>query len=334
MANVQHNVLGGPSGTGDKNLHVPGFWGSTDPAVTDPTQVFPGTYWVDTSPGLGKYVLRVRNMNNNGWDFVNAKNLVGASSPFNVITGDQAYNHAIVDASDAGPKLWHHKIDDAATTIDKLWSASKIYSHTNNAAIHRSINDSGSGTTDLWSASKIIAQLALKQNVVAAGQLVPAGAIIDYGGYGAPSGYLLCDGSAVSRTTYAALYAAIGTYWGYGNGSSTFNLPDLRGRFKRMGNYGSGRDPDAGSRAASNPGGPTGDAIGTVQASAMERHVHYLQRPAHWGSNRKDFEYGGDCAGYSVADGNSWDRGYDTDIRGGSTENRPLNAYVTCAIKY
>jgi microcystin-dependent protein len=45
-----------------------------------------------------------------------------------------------------------------------------------------------------------------------------------------PSGWLLCDGSAVSRTTYAALFAAIGTTYGAGNGSTTFNVPDLRGR--------------------------------------------------------------------------------------------------------
>ena len=333
MANVQHNVLGGGAGTGDRNLHVPGFWGSTDPAVTDPTQVQPGTYWVDTRPGLGKYVLRVRNQNNNGWDLVNAENLIGASSPFNLITGDQAYNHVLVDAADAGPKVWHHKIDDAATTIDKLWSASKIYSHTNDATIHRKINDSGSGATDLWSAAKIIAQLATKQPNVSAGQLVPAGTIITYGGLYAPPGYLLCDGSAPSRAAYPALFGAIETYWGYGDGGLTFNVPDLRGRFLRMGQYGSGRDPDVGSRTPCNPGGPAGDAIGTIQGSAMQWHVHYLQRPCHWGSQRKDSEYGGDCAGWSAADGNSWDRGYDTDTRGGSSENRPINAYVTFAIK-
>ena len=47
----------------------------------------------------------------------------------------------------------------------------------------------------------------------------------------APAGYLLCDGSAVSRTTYAALFTVLGTTYGSGNGSTTFNLPDLRQRF-------------------------------------------------------------------------------------------------------
>ena len=55
----------------------------------------------------------------------------------------------------------------------------------------------------------------------------PPGAIIDFGGASAPTGWLLCDGSAVSRTTYSALFAAIGTKWGVGDGSTTFNLPYL-----------------------------------------------------------------------------------------------------------
>lgn len=58
----------------------------------------------------------------------------------------------------------------------------------------------------------------------------PTGTIIEYASNGAlPDGYLSCDGSAVSRTTYADLFDAIGTTWGSGNGSTTFNLPSLNG---------------------------------------------------------------------------------------------------------
>ncbi len=67
-------------------------------------------------------------------------------------------------------------------------------------------------------------------DAVAAISGVPAGTIIAYGGNATPSGWLACDGSAVSRTTYAALYTAIGVIWGTGDGSTTFTLPDLRGR--------------------------------------------------------------------------------------------------------
>lgn len=59
---------------------------------------------------------------------------------------------------------------------------------------------------------------------------VPAGVMFDFGATTAPTGYLLCDGSAVSRTTFAALFTRISTLYGAGDGSTTFNLPDFRGR--------------------------------------------------------------------------------------------------------
>jgi len=59
---------------------------------------------------------------------------------------------------------------------------------------------------------------------------VPTGAVTMYGAAAAPTGWLLCDGSPVSRTTYSALFAVIGTTYGVGNGTSTFNVPSLKGR--------------------------------------------------------------------------------------------------------
>ena len=58
----------------------------------------------------------------------------------------------------------------------------------------------------------------------------PVGSILDYAGSTAPVGWLLCYGQAINRTTYARLFAVIGTTYGSGDGSTTFNLPDLRGR--------------------------------------------------------------------------------------------------------
>jgi len=60
---------------------------------------------------------------------------------------------------------------------------------------------------------------------------VPVGAITAHGGATAPDGWLLCDGTAVSRTTFAALFAVVGVAFGAGDGTTTFNVPDLRGRF-------------------------------------------------------------------------------------------------------
>lgn len=61
-------------------------------------------------------------------------------------------------------------------------------------------------------------------------QAAPVGEVTAFAGSSAPTGWLLCDGSAVSRTTYADLFAIIGTVYGAGNGSTTFNLPNSKGR--------------------------------------------------------------------------------------------------------
>jgi hypothetical protein len=60
-------------------------------------------------------------------------------------------------------------------------------------------------------------------------QVVPSGAILDFGSAAVPSGYLACGGQAVSRSANAALFAAIGTLYGAGDGSTTFNVPNLAG---------------------------------------------------------------------------------------------------------
>ena len=81
---------------------------------------------------------------------------------------------------------------------------------------------------------------------------VPSGAVFCMAVATVPSGYLECNGAAVSRTTYAALFAIIGTNYGTGNGSSTFNLPDLRGEFVR--GFDNGRGADSGRSIASSQG--------------------------------------------------------------------------------
>lgn len=61
--------------------------------------------------------------------------------------------------------------------------------------------------------------------------VIPPGTLIHYAGRQVPSGWLICNGANVSRTDYAALFAAIGTIYGTGNGSTTFGLPNMNGRF-------------------------------------------------------------------------------------------------------
>ena len=107
--------------------------------------------------------------------------------------------------------------------------------------------------------------------------LVPPGVVLPFAGTSAPSGYLLCAGQAVSRATYAALFAVISTTYGTGDGSTTFNLPDLRGRAAV------GKDNMNGSDAArmtSGGSGIDGDTLGA--AGGAETHtLSIAQMPSH-----------------------------------------------------
>lgn len=134
----------------------------------------------------------------------------------------------------------------------------------------------------------ILAAGSIVRSMIAAEERIPIGSVSAYVGTTAPSGWLIMDGSAISRTTYADLYAIIGDKFGEGDGSTTFNLPDMRGRFIRGFDNGAGNDPDAASRLAmdGNSGASTGDNIGSYQADAMQGHRHETG-----GSGSKEFLY-------------------------------------------
>lgn len=107
----------------------------------------------------------------------------------------------------------------------------------------------------------------------------PSGSLVAYAGSSAPAGWLLADGSAVSRTTYASLFSAISTTFGVGDGSSTFNLPDLRGRVPagkdNMGGSAASRLTTAGGLSANNTLGATGGAeTHTLTTAEMPAHSH------------------------------------------------------------
>lgn len=98
---------------------------------------------------------------------------------------------------------------------------------------------------------------------------VPAGIIEPFAGTVIPASYLLCDGSAVSRTTYATLFDVIGTTFGAGDGSSTFNLPDLSGRVP------------LGVSQAHALGSTGGSETVTLTESELPSHVHEVPQHGH-----------------------------------------------------
>lgn len=152
------------------------------------------------------------------------------------------------------------------------------------------------------------------------GNGLPAGTVVAWTTDTALAGTLECDGSAVSRTTYAGLFGVIGVIYGSGNGTTTFNLPDYRGRFLRGFDNSAGVDPDAGSRTDRGDS-TTGDAVGTEQADEFESHTHglaeVLNAPTS-GSGAKITGAGSDDV---------------TDATGGN-ETRPVNTAVMYCIVY
>lgn len=134
---------------------------------------------------------------------------------------------------------------------------------------------------------------------------VPSGVIQMYGGAAAPSGWLLCDGSAANRTTYAALFAAIGTTFGVGDGSTTFNLPDMRGKVP----LGAGQDTGRGltDRAL---GAYGGEETHTLTTGEMPNHGHTatVNDPGHVHSLNLS---GGDAWAGAAADGATTDKTMD-----------------------
>ncbi|MDB4996340.1 MAG: Tail Collar domain protein [Myxococcaceae bacterium] len=171
------------------------------------------------------------------------------------------------------------------------------------------------------------------------------GAIVAFAGPVAaiPPGWALCDGSAVSRTgATAGLFVTIGTLHGSGDGSTTFNLPDLRGRFTR-GIDTTGRDP--GPRVAANPGGSTGNTVGSLenQGTAMPTtpfttvtagdHTHGITGHTLYGAGVfTGTNFGGSGTNFNplvIQNAGNHTHG----IVGGDNETRPANVGVLFIIK-
>lgn len=130
-------------------------------------------------------------------------------------------------------------------------------------------------------------------------QGVPTGTMLDFGGTVAPTGYLGCDGAAVSRTTYAALFTAIGTTWGAGDGSTTFNIPNAQ----RKTAVGSG---GAGTGTLGNTVGSTGgEETHTQTINEMPTHNHTGATDHFWGAAGSNFLGGSTNSGVFVTTNNT-----------------------------
>ena len=167
-------------------------------------------------------------------------------------------------------------------------------------------------TVKILDANVTTAKLA----TVTAQSLLPAGAVMPFAMNSAPSGWLAADGAAVSRTTYAALFAAIGTAHGSGNGSTTFNLPDLRGIFVR----GSGSQEISGITYSK--------TFAAKEADELKSHTHgmFTQSGSAGGNG-----FGSDYVAVTIAANQTGPKG--TFATGGD-ETRPANIALLYCIKF
>lgn len=154
--------------------------------------------------------------------------------------------------------------------------------------------------------------------------LVMPGTVAFHAKNAAPAGWLKCNGGAVSRTTYAELFAEIGTIFGAGDGSTTFNLPELRGEFVR--GWDDGRGVDAGR------------AFSSTQLQSFQTHSHELDARILIGNASRSAFNAGIAAGsaYSlvgqIADTGA--SGSTATANGGANETRPRNIALLACIKY
>jgi len=164
------------------------------------------------------------------------------------------------------------------------------------------------------------------------------GTISIFAGETSPSGWLPCEGQAISSVVYPALFAAIGTNWGAGGATNDFNLPDLRGVFLRGWNHGQGADPDASSRDG-------GDRVGSYQTDAFASHTHIVSDPGHTHNIYAVYTLTGIDGSFSepeivgsAAAGTYFSSSAQCNIAispaGSSSESRPKNVCVMYVIKY
>jgi microcystin-dependent protein len=168
------------------------------------------------------------------------------------------------DNIQAGGITGSTKLVDLSVTVGKLATDSVSTAK---------ILDSNVTTAKIADLNVTLAKLA----AAAIASLRPVGEVTAYGGTSAPSGWLLCDGSAISRTTYSSLFTAISTTYGVGDGSTTFNIPDIRGRVI------AGQDDMGGTsanRLTNQTGGLDGDTLGAT-GGAETHTLTEAQMPAH-----------------------------------------------------
>lgn len=208
-----------------------------------------------------------------------------------------------------------HRIDGAGATQDNLFTEGNAQTGTPATTVTDDwLNDVQENLAAAIEGAGIALQkdnynqllLAIKALIAAD---LPAGIVAHIAATSAPTGWLKANGATISRTTYASLFAAIGTVFGAGDGATTFKLPDLRGEFVR--GFDDGRGVDAGRTFAA------------PQADGVKAHTHALNYANSTGASLTYPCLTTTAAPLATA----------TEPTGG-TETRPRNIALLAIIKY
>ena len=219
---------------------------SLNSGSSDPTTTVAYKIWADTSTNL----LKIRNSANNGWlvlgsltDAAHTNNFGLATKASPDFTGTVDSAGDIVMGGTGALKL------PSGTTAQRPTAATGQIRFNSTTTSFEGYNGSAWGG-------------------LASG--IPTGTILTFGASNPPSGFLECNGSAISRSTYSSLFSILSTTHGAGDGSSTFNIPDLRGQFVR------GWDNSAGVDASR--------AFGSSQTDQNKNHTHTTDSQSLTGS--------------------------------------------------
>jgi hypothetical protein len=305
---------------------------SQNSGATEPAVMYAYQWWADTTTGL----LKIRNAANNAWVTIGTlanANLGLATLASPTFTGTVTIP---AGASISGFAPLASPTFTGTVTIPAGASISgfaPLASPTLTGTPSAPTAAAGTNTTQLATTAFVLANT------------VPAGAIDYFAMSTAPTGYLKANGAAISRTTYATLFSAIGTTYGAGDGSTTFTLPDLRGEFIRS--WADGRAVD------------TGRTFASFQDQAYLSHNHGVNDPGHnhgisdpghahrWGTDdnggaggggNPDANGGTDWKAFTEGAGtgisiNGSGTGVSIQSNGGS-ETRPRNIALLACIKF
>ena len=291
---------------------------SLNSGSSDPTTTVAYKIWVDTSTNL----LKIRNSSNNGWLVLGSLTDAAHTNNFGLATkADPDFTGTVDSAGD---------IVMAGTGALKLpngTTAQRPTAATGQIRFNSTTTEFEGYNGSAWGG-------------LASG--VPVGTILAHAANTPPSGFLECNGSNISRSTYATLFSTISTTFGVGDGSSTFALPDLRGQFIRGW-------ANTGSTDASR-------VFGSTQTDQNKNHTHTTDSTSLTGGIRKiseGFGAGGSATGVftKTADGNNTITGssstspvggvdfdgthtHTISSSGGGTEARPTNLALMYIIKF